>query len=99
GIVGNPRDYVNGNQAFDNVVSQLLEQSRGTNLPPPASLDIIKNLPKIQVCSNNAYPDECAVCKDEYKQYDMVTTLPCLHIYHFPCIESWLLRNGTCPIW
>lgn len=27
-----------------------------------------------------------------------VRQLPCLHIYHEPCIRPWLELHGTCPI-
>ncbi|XP_062857022.1 E3 ubiquitin-protein ligase RNF128 [Trichomycterus rosablanca] len=40
----------------------------------------------------------CAVCIDMFKRCDVVTTLPCSHIFHKTCIEQWLLEHHTCPM-
>ncbi|KAL0480391.1 E3 ubiquitin-protein ligase Arkadia [Acrasis kona] len=41
---------------------------------------------------------ECMICFDEFKEQDEVRRLPCLHLFHVPCIDKWLLSNSTCPI-
>lgn len=40
----------------------------------------------------------CRICMDEYKDGEDLKTLPCLHIYHGACIDSWLQRDNSCPI-
>ena len=32
----------------------------------------------------------CVVCRMEFEDGDDVTSLPCSHFYHPPCIERWL---------
>lgn len=40
----------------------------------------------------------CPVCIDDFKDGDDLKTLPCLHIYHNHCIDSWLERDNSCPV-
>lgn len=41
--------------------------------------------------------DRCCVCQCEYEDQEMVTQLPCNHLYHQGCISEWLSGNKTCP--
>ncbi|RUP50268.1 hypothetical protein BC936DRAFT_139791 [Jimgerdemannia flammicorona] len=41
---------------------------------------------------------DCGVCKGESATEINVHTLPCMHTYHFRCIQLWLLMHGTCPL-
>ena len=50
-----------------------------------------------------ALPTECAVCTEPLAAEDPgadVSTLPCLHVFHTPCIDTWFARQlqGTCPV-
>lgn len=41
----------------------------------------------------------CAICIDEIAEGNMVTELPCKHIFHRSCIEPWLeSRSLECPL-
>lgn len=40
---------------------------------------------------------ECAICMGDFIFGDSIRYLPCLHIYHSPCIDDWLMRSFTCP--
>lgn len=40
----------------------------------------------------------CTICIEDFKDGDDLKTLPCLHIYHSACIDSWLQRDNSCPI-
>eukprot|EP00188_Purpureofilum_apyrenoidigerum_P005810 Plantae.Rhodophyta-Purpureofilum_apyrenoidigerum.ctg800.p1 GENE.Plantae.Rhodophyta-Purpureofilum_apyrenoidigerum.ctg800~~Plantae.Rhodophyta-Purpureofilum_apyrenoidigerum.ctg800.p1 ORF type:complete len:568 (-),score=80.28 Plantae.Rhodophyta-Purpureofilum_apyrenoidigerum.ctg800:1373-3076(-) len=41
--------------------------------------------------------EQCTVCLCEYEQGDMIRRLPCEHVYHAKCLDSWITTNATCP--
>ncbi|CAG8677906.1 309_t:CDS:2, partial [Racocetra fulgida] len=101
---GDPRDYAWGSTGFDNIISQLMEQQAG-QAPPPATEEIINNLPKTKITKKQLtltyFTAEeqlgCPVCKDEFIVDEEVLILPCTHSFHKDCITQWLKVNGTCP--
>ncbi|KAL8190972.1 UNVERIFIED_CONTAM: hypothetical protein K2H54_066236 [Gekko kuhli] len=40
----------------------------------------------------------CSVCINEYVVGSKLRQLPCMHEFHFHCIDRWLSENSTCPI-
>jgi hypothetical protein len=40
----------------------------------------------------------CSICLNEYSPDDLVVKLPCGHIFHPTCIESWLNVSQLCPV-
>mmetsp|Transcript_5016 Transcript_5016/g.6533 ORF Transcript_5016/g.6533 Transcript_5016/m.6533 type:complete len:477 (-) Transcript_5016:86-1516(-) len=43
--------------------------------------------------------ENCVICLCEFEPNDMVTVLPCRHIYHKECIEPWLTsKSALCPM-
>lgn len=40
----------------------------------------------------------CAVCLDEFRNNQLVRTLPCDHEFHCECVDRWLLAKRTCPL-
>lgn len=48
----------------------------------------------------NHEPASCSICAEDFLDSENVRILPCGHIYHQRCIDSWLLNfSGTCPLW
>ncbi|KNC96582.1 uncharacterized protein SPPG_08166 [Spizellomyces punctatus DAOM BR117] len=98
-MVGNPGDYVFGQRGLDDIITQLMEQAGQRNAPPPAPQDLIKALPRQNVTKADiAAHSECSICQDDYTEGEEVVALPCKHLFHQQCIESWLEVNGTCPV-
>lgn len=99
---GNGRhgDMVFSQDAFDRVMSQLMEQNNGSNAPPPASEEAIRSLEKKKVdkemlgAEGNA---ECSICMDDVVLNQEVTVLPCKHWFHGDCVTAWLKEHDTCP--
>lgn len=40
----------------------------------------------------------CTICCSEYVEGEIITELPCHHLFHKPCVILWLQRSGTCPV-
>lgn len=39
----------------------------------------------------------CVICQGELEESDDRTRLPCTHVFHMTCINSWITLNGICP--
>ncbi|NXL74561.1 PJA2 ligase, partial [Leptocoma aspasia] len=66
---------------------------------PPATKETIDCLPQIIVTSDyNGQEQCCTICCSEYVEGEIITELPCHHLFHKPCVTLWLQRSGTCPV-
>lgn len=41
---------------------------------------------------------ECAICKEDYQNFDLLTRLPCRHTFHRRCAENAFRSRDTCPM-
>ncbi|XP_037980277.1 E3 ubiquitin-protein ligase Praja-2 isoform X2 [Motacilla alba alba] len=62
---------------------------------PPATKETIDCLPQIIVTGQDLC---CTICCSEYVEGEIITELPCHHLFHKPCVTLWLQRSGTCPV-
>ncbi|KAF2232627.1 hypothetical protein EV356DRAFT_505159 [Viridothelium virens] len=93
-------DAVYSQEAFDRVMSQLMEQNQTGTAPGPASAEAIASLPAKRVDKSmldDQGKAECSICMEEVKLDDSVTALPCKHWFHPDCIKAWLNEHDTCP--
>ncbi|KAG1783589.1 hypothetical protein EV702DRAFT_1175627 [Suillus placidus] len=103
GAGGRWGDYVFNQEALDQVITQIMENS--ASRPIPATEDIINNLPREVLMERSPLLDkDCAVCKEQFQlgtedpEEQVIVTLPCKHPFHQPCILPWLKSSGTCPV-
>ncbi|CAK9824913.1 E3 ubiquitin-protein ligase RNF126 [Anthophora retusa] len=97
-FLGNPGDYVWGQDGLDAIVTQFLNHVDGAG-PPPLPRKQIDEIPTTTVAQNHVDSKlQCSVCWDDFKLSESVKQLPCQHLYHAPCIVPWLELHGTCPI-
>ncbi|KAJ7459166.1 hypothetical protein B0H11DRAFT_2060603 [Mycena galericulata] len=101
---GRMGDYVFNQEALDQIITQLMENSNSSR-PVPATEEIIDKLPReVLELGSPTLDRDCAVCKDQFKletedpDEQIVVTLPCKHPFHEPCIIPWLKSSGTCPV-
>eukprot|EP01097_Dermamoeba_algensis_P007226 TRINITY_DN4532_c0_g1_i2.p1 TRINITY_DN4532_c0_g1~~TRINITY_DN4532_c0_g1_i2.p1 ORF type:complete len:398 (-),score=70.27 TRINITY_DN4532_c0_g1_i2:229-1422(-) len=40
----------------------------------------------------------CAICLGEYEEKEVLRFLPCKHHFHAECVDTWLLKNASCPL-
>lgn len=104
GMPGQMGDYVYNQEALDNIITQLMENSNA-HRPVPASEEIMDKLPREVLEDGSPMLDkDCAVCKDQFTtnveecEDQIVVTLPCKHAFHEQCIIPWLKSSGTCPV-
>jgi len=84
--------------AYHDLLNRLMMsfQPRG---PPPASKSFVEGLPKLSIdieMQKNAI--RCPVCLMDYDLEEEVLQLPCKHVYHSPCITTWLKQANTCCV-
>ncbi|XP_063820171.1 E3 ubiquitin-protein ligase Praja-2 isoform X2 [Pseudophryne corroboree] len=66
---------------------------------PPATKESIECLPQIIITDDhNSQEQCCAICCSEYIKDEILTELPCHHLFHKPCVTLWLQKSGTCPV-
>ncbi|KAI0734406.1 hypothetical protein C8Q72DRAFT_806178 [Fomitopsis betulina] len=97
-------DYVFNQEALDQIISQIMENSNSGH-PVPATEEVMERLPREVLEEGSPLLEkDCAVCKEQFKadaedeDERIVVTLPCKHPFHEPCIMPWLKSSGTCPV-
>ncbi|KAI0639925.1 hypothetical protein C8Q77DRAFT_1205336 [Trametes polyzona] len=97
-------DYVFNQEALDQIISQIMENSNA-HQPVPASEEAMEKLPREVLEEGSPLLEkDCAVCKEQFKLDSedpddlVVITLPCHHPFHENCILPWLKNSGTCPV-
>ncbi|XP_003225564.2 E3 ubiquitin-protein ligase RNF6 [Anolis carolinensis] len=92
----------NGTLPILRLVPYLLLQEDGNSLLRGLTKDQIDSLPTRNYGSVSVEEGEtskaCSVCIIEYVVGNKLRQLPCMHEFHFHCIDRWLSDNSTCPI-
>ena len=70
---------------------------------PPAHFEnsLTKMLEEIELTSevlDKNQEKECVICLEEFSPGDIVSYLPCFHLYHYTCIKSWVEHKTKCPL-
>uniref|UniRef100_A0A8C9FNM0 RING-type E3 ubiquitin transferase n=1 Tax=Pavo cristatus TaxID=9049 RepID=A0A8C9FNM0_PAVCR len=81
-------------QAMENALAHLeslavdVEQAH-----PPATKESIDCLPQIIVTDDHDGQEQCCtICCSEYVKDEVITELPCHHLFHKPCVTLWLQK-------
>lgn len=78
-----------------------LFEIEGTNGMPRASIEKLPEGTITEEYNRNAVGDlyGCSVCLQDFQIGEKVRSLPdCLHVFHVPCIDGWLIKHGSCPL-
>ncbi|KAF1457679.1 E3 ubiquitin-protein ligase Praja-2, partial [Spheniscus demersus] len=66
---------------------------------PPATKETIDCLPQMTITDDHDGQEQCCtICCSEYVNNEIITELPCHHLFHKPCVTLWLQTSGTCPV-
>ena len=85
-----------GSGFIKNLFEQLLSITKGSE---PKDYDTVETLRYKRPATVNANEEEkCTICIGEFKDNERVKKLPCRHVYHPTCIDTWLARNAHCPL-
>ncbi|KAG6467334.1 hypothetical protein ZIOFF_074838 [Zingiber officinale] len=83
-------------------VTCFQEIGAGPQRPPPASKEVVANLPVVTVTeaimARLGSETQCAVCRENLAIDDKMQELPCKHLFHPPCLKPWLDEHNSCPI-
>lgn len=41
--------------------------------------------------------EQCPICITEFENDEDVRRLPCKHLFHPTCVDTWLVQNSHCP--
>lgn len=89
-IINNNINSIDGSVSFANISinnNNPVERKVIENL----FVNTIKDITKFAV-------KNCAICLENYKNGDNYIILPCIHLFHFQCINDWMKIKNTCPI-
>jgi hypothetical protein len=61
--------------------------------------NLFHNLPEVKIedISNLSY-ENCLICLNNFLKDEIITTLPCSHIFHCACIREWYSFKKVCPL-
>ncbi|KAL5706390.1 NEP1-interacting protein 2 [Ranunculus cassubicifolius] len=68
------------------------------------SRDLVERIPIIRISHRNRIDGSgekisCSVCLQDFQLGETVRNLPyCHHMFHLPCIDKWLMKQGSCPL-
>ena len=94
----NSEDNIGNNINEEDNSDDLLNEDLDNN---NESKELLKYIPtsfvnKEKKPSDNNY--RCIICLSEFQVGEKESTLPCLHIFHSACIETWINNKQWCPI-
>lgn len=98
GVAG---DAVFTEEAFDSVISAMMDTQSQQTGAPPASEQSLLNLNRKTVTEEILAEEErkeCSICIEEMKVGDKAVILPCKHWFHDECVTIWLRAHNTCPV-
>ena len=79
----------------NNIINNLDLRSKNKDLNT-----ILKFLPVWEVRENKKHENNnnCVICLNDFDIGDIISALPCCHVFHTECIENWMKNELTCPV-
>ncbi|CAD8069872.1 unnamed protein product [Paramecium sonneborni] len=75
-------------QMWQNNVDRMFQ--KGNGVPK-------KYLQKLKQMKMGKSNRQCSICCNQFEKDELIIQLPCKHIYHKFCVESWLQNSTKCP--
>jgi hypothetical protein len=85
----------NQQNEVNNIINEVGLQEKEKDLNT-----ILKFLPVWEVRENKKHDNNnnCVVCLCEFQIGDIISALPCCHVFHTECIQNWFKNELTCPV-
>ena len=96
-----PMSLFGNNMGGQNDLNEMIERMLHYSRENPTDAAIVSELPETQIDDIKKLDKDkqnCVICMEDFKNGDKSTNLPCLHMFHTNCIQSWLKTQNTCPI-
>eukprot|EP00753_Platysulcus_tardus_P019292 PLAT7091.5.p2 GENE.PLAT7091.5~~PLAT7091.5.p2 ORF type:complete len:159 (+),score=47.69 PLAT7091.5:249-725(+) len=76
-----------------------LPSSRSRPVPAHSGLavDLLSRLPVARF-KEDASHDSCSICLDDFAAGVRVYALPCSHVFHEDCLDTWFREHSDCPL-
>ena len=91
-------------QAQSQQLNQVLQQSftefmnqEGGSQGQPVSDSFLANL-KVIRGADIVEAKDCQICFEKFQDADKIYKLPCKHLFHKECIDTWFKGHNTCPV-
>ncbi|XP_060195388.1 uncharacterized protein LOC132624661 [Lycium barbarum] len=82
------------------LMQTLIEEARKAFRLLPEVRSRVQCLQKVNLPSDDdeLTADICSICMEKYLPDSEAYSMPCSHTFHFDCIETWLLKDPSCPM-
>ena len=87
-------NYCDGKESAIRAVEQQIINELCNN----KEIDFVERLPGISFKTNYFNESECGICRDEFKEGEIIKVLNCNHLFHRECLSQWLINNKKCII-
>ena len=79
----------------DNIISfNISEENDDETVTKLVSIIPVFTVKEKNINNNN----KCAICLSDFEVGEKKSTLPCMHSFHYNCIEKWIKEKKSCPI-
>ncbi len=89
------RHFLN-EETLERIMELLSNQQRGMERSN------INQIKKIKFRKNSSTKkgeeEKCSICLCEYEDNEELRLLPCEHLFHPTCVDTWLVQNSQCPV-
>eukprot|EP01024_Parvocaulis_polyphysoides_P044418 TRINITY_DN40945_c0_g1_i1.p1 TRINITY_DN40945_c0_g1~~TRINITY_DN40945_c0_g1_i1.p1 ORF type:complete len:264 (+),score=48.86 TRINITY_DN40945_c0_g1_i1:85-792(+) len=98
--LGIPEDLILSDRDFQSTDYEALLMLEKSNVNIGASKRDLLKIPIIQITeqNNSLKGEKCTICLEEYGMGECTKKLPCNHVYHAECIDTWFAQKVVCPI-
>lgn len=81
-------------RAARNFVLDIFRQLDGIPHGQPAAESAVDALEIVEADGGSG---ECPICQEALAAEEVVTRMPCKHLFHTACVQHWLSLHNTCP--